>query len=84
MIFHWKASTHANTTEVSLAVVFIILLVLNIFNTAIRPFPNEVFPSDNQHGIAKAVEAVSLGNRLLIGLGNHILTGKGSNQHKQG
>jgi hypothetical protein len=41
----------------------------------------EGFMSQNQHRIAKAIEAVPLSYGFLIGTENKIPAGKGSNQH---
>ncbi len=44
---------------------------------------SEDFMSENQHGIAKAIEAVAQSYCFFIGPINKIFTGKGSNQHQQ-
>lgn len=40
--------------------------------------------SQDQHGVAKAVETVSLPDGFLVGTVNQVFAGKGGHQHEQG
>jgi polyhydroxyalkanoate synthesis regulator phasin len=54
-------------------------------SSIIQPHPCPFkFPSENQHGVAKAIETIPLGYSFLVGLMDNLFTGKGRNQHQQG